>query len=293
MERKEFYEMAYRKAEELAESNGFKVIIEDIKKLNSLYKGIVVIKEEKDKGLVIDLDSIYDRCTETGDYKKGVEEMTEAIMKTKTPDFKTADILDYEKAKEKLFIRLSNADNNGYLLDTVPHRQVCDLVVTYHLKLGESEEFMSTVVKNEMLKAYGIDEDKLYRDAVENSEKLFPGRIAPLGNVMDEILGMEPKEEQDASGLTVITNTKCIFGAAAILYPETVDSIKKVLGDNFYLLPSSIHEWLAIKAEGSLDVLELKDLVNYVNSAEVAPKDRLSGNVYRYNFEKKEIEKVA
>ena len=56
-------------------------------------------------------------------------------------------------------------------------------------------------------------------------------------------------------------------------------ALDKLGVDSLYILPSSIHEVLAI-AMGDPD--ELRQLVCEVNDTQVVPQERLSYNVYKY-----------
>lgn len=79
----------------------------------------------------------------------------------------------------------------------------------------------------------------------------------------------------------VITNTKNINGAAAILYDDVLHELANNLESDLYLIPSSIHDIVAIPAEGDPD--ELSGMVADINKTQVCTQERLSDNVYFYN----------
>lgn len=81
----------------------------------------------------------------------------------------------------------------------------------------------------------------------------------------------------------VVTNDNGINGAAVILYPNTLKKVGKILKDDFYLLPSSIHEMLAIPIHAAISEQDLCDMVWEVNRTCVAKEEILSGSVYRYD----------
>ena len=70
-------------------------------------------------------------------------------------------------------------------------------------------------------------------------------------------------------------------------YPEW-DAAQKMNGD-FYILPSSIHELLAVPVS-TAEIEELRQMVKEVNDNEVAPEEILGYEVYRYNRETGEVE---
>ena len=70
---------------------------------------------------------------------------------------------------------------------------------------------------------------------------------------------------------------------------QFMDHVKAQLGEDFYLLPSSIHEMICVRNTGDLQVEELENMVTDVNQCEIAPKDKLSDHVYKYDCDRHEI----
>lgn len=71
-----------------------------------------------------------------------------------------------------------------------------------------------------------------------------------------------------------------VFGASALLYDDVMSDIYNQLGGDYYILPSSIHELLVIKADCDIPFYELKAMVEEVNQTEVSETERLSDNVF-------------
>ena len=72
--------------------------------------------------------------------------------------------------------------------------------------------------------------------------------------------------------------------------PETLKGVHEKLGEDFYILPSSVHEVLILKESdfpGSVE--ELKEMVATINREQVEPVDRLSDTVYRFDGKKLSI----
>lgn len=59
--------------------------------------------------------------------------------------------------------------------------------------------------------------------------------------------------------------------------------IGELLGKNFYVLPSSIHEVLIVPDNGDMQAKELESMVKEVNATQVAPADLLSDKVQYYD----------
>ena len=87
----------------------------------------------------------------------------------------------------------------------------------------------------------------------------------------------------------VCGNSDKMFGATQMLVPQALEKVADTLGDSFYILPSSIHEFIAIRESRVDSVDELKNMVQDVNRTEVADNEILSDNVYFYNRVTKEL----
>ena len=57
------------------------------------------------------------------------------------------------------------------------------------------------------------------------------------------------------------------------------------VGNEFFVLPSSVHECLIVTATADMEVSSLVSMVRDVNQSQVAPDERLSDSVYVYTEE--------
>jgi hypothetical protein len=60
-----------------------------------------------------------------------------------------------------------------------------------------------------------------------------------------------------------------------------LEQVRERLGEDFYILPSSIHELLVLP-RSMMDANELQEMVKCVNATVVNPEDVLSDGVYAY-----------
>lgn len=93
---------------------------------------------------------------------------------------------------------------------------------------------------------------------------------------------LEMPQLNHADKFLVVTNTAEEYGAAAVFYPDFQEKVAKQFDGDFYMLPSSIHEWIAVPDDGRGPKM-LKEIVRAVNDTEVNPKDRMSYSVYKYD----------
>lgn len=170
--------------------------------------------------------------------------------------------------REYIIMELINTGNNIKLLKNCPHRSFMDLSIIYRWILDASEDGISSaIVTDEIMKTqFGCDEEELYTLSFENTKRLMPTLI-----------------EKIETNFQVITNEHFIHGATSLIYKENLDVIGKNFKSNLYILPSSIHEVIAIPI-GLHDLKYLMKMVEEANKTIVAKEDVLSDNVYFYDI---------
>ena len=77
-------------------------------------------------------------------------------------------------------------------------------------------------------------------------------------------------------------------GAASMLFENELHELAENLGSDLYILPSSVHEVLAVSA-ASESPEELAEMVVQVNKEEVSLDERLSNQVYHYDRELRRV----
>ena len=82
---------------------------------------------------------------------------------------------------------------------------------------------------------------------------------------------------------SVLTNSGSIYGAAAVLYPDVLEQIGERMEENFFILPSSVHETILLPDDGNYRLSELKEMVWEINRTELMEEDWLSDTVYYYD----------
>ena len=124
----------------------------------------------------------------------------------------------------------------------------------------------------------GIEVAELEAWANANSEYEVKGMYDTLMEMNPDMASLIPAPEHEEQ---LVISTKNKFqGASAMTSTEVLEQACDKLGaDLIYILPSSIHEVLAI-ALGNPE--ELRNMVCEDNDTQVEPKERLSYEVYRY-----------
>lgn len=273
--------------------------VRQVDKLDKSYTGMTVRPEGQAAAPTVNLDQFYQ------DYKDGMDtdsmmyRMSE-LIEANSPQMDVRKIMDYEQAKENLFIRVNNAENNQDLLDTVPHTKVEDLVITYHIRMEVPGVGMgSTMVTNGMMEQYGITQEQLHADAIKSSPEVLPAKLDSMQNIMAALMPSAFDHEdalfdEPAPGGTmmVLTNTAQINGASALFYPGMMDRAAEQFQGDFFVLPSSTHEVIMIPADGTADFRDLEQMVQDINRTQVAKDEQLSDHVYHYDAKERIFERA-
>lgn len=267
-------------------------------KLNEHYTGLSVQRPDQIVSPTINLNAFHEQYENGRDFDEIVDQIMDTITAQPQLDVSLDNLLTYDKSK--LFIRVSNLENNQEALENAPFTKVENLAITYHLVAAQGEEgIASTMVTYPLLETLGVTKEQLHQDAMENSPKLFPAKIASMEEVMKEMMSKDMlasglnQEEVDVmleemipmgqNPMTVISNDQSINGAAVMFYPNVFEQLGERLEGNFFILPSSVHECLAIPDNGEMSYQELKAMVVEINATQVAPADRLADEVYHYD----------
>lgn len=299
---KEYLPEDYRDAE---------VNILENRKLNTNYTGLTVTREGDTLAPTINLNNLFDS------YSKHPEHSITAVMQEvasviqHTPEtFDIGRIMDYDRVKKNLFMRLSAAEKNKDLLEHAPHIRKEDLAITFHIMLDQSDKGTATTMINDnMMEAYGIDLDQLYQDALLNSPVICPAQIENMGEALSRMMiedmksacappeliqEMEKdlKESNKDNPMTIITNDRLVDGASAIFYPGVMDLVGERMQGDYFILPSSVHETLVVPDDGGVSLQELTDMVKEVNMTQVSPEDQLTDQVYHYDIADHVFEKA-
>lgn len=208
---------------------------------------------------------------------------------------------DYGKIKDRIIYRLVSRKRNRELLPHVPHVDYLDLAALFYVLFDTGEErdqMTSMLVRNEHLACWGISEEEVRRRAEANTEKLLPCKFMDVYEPLQKIVGADTvgdERQQEIVGkecMYVLTNHMETGGASAVLYPGRLEAIGTYFKENYYIIPSSIHEVLLIPEGKAISEEDMEGIVREVNETGIQWEDFLSDHVYYYDREKKEV-KIA
>ena len=196
-----------------------------------------------------------------------------------TENFRAEDYLDFEKVKEHLACKLINRKKNEKLLREVPYQDFLNLAVVAYYKVEDEIIGKATIlVRKSHCKSWGVEEEEVIRCARENTQKILPVKFLGIGTML-ETYGYH---QEATIPMYILTNEENYFGASAMIFDSVLEKIGKALKDDFWILPSSIHECIIIPAGCAMPPDEMTDLVKEVNQKEVSVEEYLSDQIYYY-----------
>ena len=80
--------------------------------------------------------------------------------------------------------------------------------------------------------------------------------------------------------LYVVSNESCFGGASALLSKETLMMAHEKIGEDFYIIPSSLHEILCVPKSTVSTPADLQAMCRDVNQSQVALGEQLGENIF-------------
>ena len=215
-----------------------------------------------------------------------------SVIETKEQDVK-AFVTDYEKVKDNTYLRLVPGDSP--ILGETPHKKIEDMALVVSIALVDfSDEHGKSVVvvSKPLMEMYGIDEQQLFADAERNSLSYEPVVFTPLGEMIKNLIQAENLPDPADEGIIayIATNRTGFHGASVLTYPDFCKEAAETMGGSFYLIPSSVHEFILIKDDGTPKAKDLNKMIKNVNETVLEPRDFLSNQCYHYDAKSKTLE---
>lgn len=272
---------------------GMKLRVEPCYKVNTNLDRIVLVEDGESVSPVLYINDLYKHYLDKGDLQEVLQSAAERLDEAfqAQPDVTG---LSFYNAKDNIIFQVVNTlQNKEELLQDVPHREFQDLSIIYRRVIKTDKKgILSLVINNRFAQYLGMSEEDLFACAMENTRRILPPTVRSAKDTIRELIirnGM-PEEVADMMTcalsedrmLSVISNEIGRFGAGSILYEDVLHGLAMKLKANLYILPSSMHECIAVSASG-FDPYDLAKMVVAVNMEEVDLEERLSNQVYYYD----------
>ena len=135
------------------------------------------------------------------------------------------------------------------------------------------------------------EEKELFDFAFQNTVKNYPPMFGTMFEMIEgvKIPNSNPMKEEflknsySSENYYALTNEQGYCGAAVAYYPDVLKNIGKVLKDDFFMIPSSIHEFLIVPEKLFLGKeRELQEMILQGNREVIDEKIFLSDNLRKY-----------
>ena len=249
---------------------------------------------------IIKLDELYeDFKRDNRDMDWCVEEVLNDLESNEAPESVkrlVERLNDWNLVKETVYPILLSTDDNKEMLEELVSIPMLDMSVAYIIRMEVKNGSTGSIkITRSMLNHYGISGMQLHNQAMENLEKdgyNFLSLTYLVRNLLTE------KEMEEAfTGISrptemyVLTNSSKTYGAAGILNKEL---IRKFAGkQDYFILPSSVHETIFVPVNDRLSKETLDNMVAEVNETQVSVEERLTNHSYFYSAETDEIRMCA
>lgn len=305
MNKKEFCEIIKKNVKNYLpeEYKDADVLLNDVVKNNDVtLTGLTVRKPGQVIAPTIYLDSYYDEVHNNGRTVGDIlKEIAQIRVEHDSPDVPNVaeDIKDYESVKNALRIALYDPEKNKEkLAQSISDRTVGRFNVGYILVFPVDDQVGSIKVTKSMLEAWGVSEEQLFADALANDrekEALFTSLSAMMagfmGGPVQNLFKMEQdeavREAKQATGsgipLFILTIRDGFYASSLMADEDLLRKISEILQEDYFILPSSIHEVL-IAPRSVSDAEYLKETVKVVNTEQVAEVEQLSDNIHLYCY---------
>lgn len=201
-------------------------------------------------------------------------------MKTFADNINISSYFSRQMFLEHVVPRLISAERIPFLeKQGLVYERFLDMAVIYCIEFtNESTESTSVIKLTESLRAhFELDLPLLKERALQNIDSRVT--IRSMEEVLQILMqGYEPQLQSPT--LYVVSVDDNNYGAAALLCPDTLTKLSSLLGDQFAILPSSVHEVIATPMA---DPEEMYETVKHVNLTNVPADQVLSDNVYLYD----------
>lgn len=273
---------------------GMRLRVEPVNKVNKVLDGITLVGSGARRSVspTLYINHMYEHYLET----ENLQEVLQSAARRMDMAFKempeVGDV-NLEGAKDNIVFQVINTLQNEDMLRDMPHREFQDLSIIYRWVVKVDENgIQSSAIRNNLAEQLGMNEEQLFKCAVENTRRIFPPTVKSMNDVIREMFisdGMPAEvadmmigEMPEDKMMWVISNDRGINGAGSMLYEDNLHKLAMKLETDLYILPSSVHECIAVSTNVG-DPYELAEMVSEINMGQVALEDRLSNQVYHYD----------
>ena len=199
------------------------------------------------------------------------------------------DMVDYQKAKEKLVIIPKSTKEMDILENSLGFR-MDDIPMVVGLDIGGKH--VTAMLKKEVLDIWGVSEEQVLVDAMVNQAEKDKPVIMLIGEMLAKLEPAFSCLHEDDTPLYVVTTESQKDGAKVITYPGFLDSVCEKLGGDIYIIPVSKHEVICVRDDLVGENNNISDFIPEVNRSKLMGDEVLSDHLYHYEKDTATFETV-
>ena len=302
MNREEFYEKVRSELGAFFGSGQTVRLVENLKNNDTPLRGVTLAPESAQMVPVVYLEPYYERVREGQPMGKVLAQLASDLEAAggRAPSLVPKD-LSFEAIQDQLRVRVvDEKSNRERLKDLVYLPLPGGMAMTVYLELpSQGESHAQIQITRSLMASRGYREGELFQIGMENAMNALP----PVLSSIEEFLFSGDREgpknllEQDRpvreDEMLVLTNATKELGAAALYYPGIQEKVAELVGGNYYVLPSSVHEVLIVPEKGPFTASQLLKTVMEINEREVAPQEKLADRVLFFHAQRQQLRIAA
>lgn len=298
MQYKEFLQNVLQKLQD-DPGSGYQFIPAEIQKNNGgVRHSLAIRKEGADISPCICMDDLFRDHLSGYSLDEIIDEIRTAYKSPGEERFDLSALSRWDMIRPKIRCRLVNSEKNEAMLTEAAHRKILDLSITYYVQVQRAGRTIGSIqVRNEHMGLWGVEEEDLHEAAIANRKNSRETTLRSMDETLEELFGKDwVRNCRDACEpqMYILGNKDLMHGAVGMLDKEALKKAAKILGKEFAILPSSIHEVLLVPATGAEGEMEnYAKIVKEVNDTQVLPEEILSYHVYCYSDDTEEIRIAA
>lgn len=255
-------------------------------------RGITLELPQSKNQIAISLEDYFD------DYNQGrsIAEIADRILEIQRQaptNLTVSNFFDFDMVKDNLLFKLINYKKNEVQLMDMPYLPFLDLAIVFYIALEIGENGIASIpIHNEHLKLWEVDAETLWSYAQRNAPFLLPPKIMAMADILkrcpQETLPEEFPDcllEYFSSGIFALSNHCGCQGSSVILYQGILKKLGDTFQKNYFLIPSSVHEFLIYLEDIGVPKEVFTEWISSVNETELDPQEVLSDHPYYYNRE--------
>lgn len=278
---------------------GADIYTEHVAKINADYTGLIVRKVGSNITPYINLDEIYSVYNDSTDLT--FDDVLRSIANCIIKGYETVgefgnQSFDFENIKDQIICSLVSYKTGEKLFSDRPYIVIeNDIVVIFKIYMGaiaNSEAIGTIPITNKLSESWRISAAELYRLALKNTPRIKPVSMLGMFDAMKDMAGeladkIEPEMFEDGPVQYIVSTPTMIDGAVALLFNDELKKISEKLNDDFYIIPSSIHELIVMPYSTThASIGEMNAMIRTVNAEEVDEADVLTDHVFIYRKDK-------